>query len=217
MLGPDDITLFNQNVVCREYRTGQTVFLQDDPCRGLYFVESGLVAVRKASDEGKSAIVRLANPGDTLGYRPLLAKENHRATAEVIVPARVCFLEAAIMLQLLRKNPRLGMGFLQYTAKALGEAEERLFQVAALSVRTRVIHLLVLLSSHYGSTAHSGQMVIELPMTKRNLASMIGAEPESVSRAFRDIQSEGHFHFSGRTVRVDDFDRFVDELHHNLH
>lgn len=216
-LNPEDIKLFNQSVVCREYTMGQTIFLQDDPCRGLYFVESGLIAVRKANDEGKSVIVRLANPGDTLGYRPLLARENHRATAEVIVKAWVCFLEAPIMLNLLHKNPRLGTRFLEYTAKALGEAEERLFQVAALSVRTRIIHLLVLLSNHYGSAGSNGELVIKLPMTRRHFASMIGAQPESVSRAFRDIQAEGYFSFSGRTVRVGNFERLVDELHQNLH
>lgn len=216
-LDQDDIKLFNRNVICREYKMGRTIFLQGDPCRGLYFVESGLVAVRKSNDEGKSAIVRLAYPGDTLGYRPLLARENHRATAEVIVKAWVCFLESPIMLDLLQKNPNLGLRFLQYTATALGEAEERLYQVAALGVRTRVIHLLILLSNHYGSVASNGEFVMELPMTKRNLAGMIGAEPESVSRAFRDIQAEGHFSFSGRTVRINNFDRLVDELHHNLH
>jgi CRP-like cAMP-binding protein len=216
-LSPEDIKLFNQNVVCREYKMGQTVFLQGDPCRGLYFVESGLVAVCKSNDEGKSAIVRLAHPGDTLGYRPLLARENHRATAEVIINAWVCFLEAPIMLHLLHESPRLGARFLEYTAKALGEAEERLYQVAALSVRARVIHLLVLLSNHYGSASGNGELVIELPMTKRKLARMIGAEPESVSRAFRDIQAEGHFSFSGRTVRIENFKCLVDELHHNLH
>lgn len=77
---------------------GETIFLQDDPCRGLYIVGNGLIAVRKVNDEGKSAIVRLAYPGDTPGYRPLLASENHRASAEVIVKARVCFLQAVIML-----------------------------------------------------------------------------------------------------------------------
>jgi CRP-like cAMP-binding protein len=216
-LEPEDIALFNQNVVCREYRMGQTIFLQDDPCRGLYFVETGLIAVRKANDEGRSAIVRLAHAGDTLGYRPLLARENHRATAEVIVKARVCFLKAAAMLHLLKRNPNLGMRFLECTAKALGEAEERMYQIAALSVRTRIIHLLLLLSNHYGSTAGSGQLVMKLPMTRRHLASMVGAQPESVSRAFRDLQAEGHISSSGRTLRIDRFNSLVDELHLNLH
>lgn len=215
-LEPEDLELFNRKVICKQYRMGQIIFLQGDTCKGLYFVESGLVAVRKMNEEGKSAIVRLANQGDTLGYRPFLAKENHRATAEVIIKSVICFLEAPVMRRLLLRNPKLGLRFLESTAQALGEAEERLFQVAALSVRTRIIHLLLLLSDHYGSTTSDGKMIIELPMTKRNLASMIGAQPESVSRAFSEIKADGLLEFSGRTVQVNHIGNLVEELHYNL-
>jgi len=216
-LKPDEIDLFNRNVVCRKFKAAQAIFHQGDPCKGLYFVESGLVAVRKVDEEGKSAIVRLAHQGDTLGYRPLLAKQCHRATAEVINDSRICFLDAPTMRRFLLSNPKLGMLFLEHTAHALGEAEERLFQFAALSVRTRIIHLLILLCDHYGSTTRDGTLFVELPMTRRDLANMIGARSESLSRAFRDIQNDGLLNLSGRTVRVDQFDLFIDELHHNLH
>ena len=121
------------------------------------------------------------------------------------------------MRRFLLSNPKLGMCFLEHTAQALGESEERLFQVAALSVRTRIIHLLILLCDHYGSTTSDGTLFIELPMTRRDLANMIGARSESLSRAFRDIQKDGLLNLSGRTVRVDQVDRLVNELHHNLH
>ena len=212
----DELDLFNRNVVCKIYTTGQMIFVESDPCKGLYLVEQGLVAVRKIDDEGQSAIVRLAYQGDTLGYRPFLAKENHRASAEVIETANICFIDAQTMRGLLISNPRLGISFMEHTAQALGEAEERLFQIAALSVRTRIIHLLVLLRDRYGTTTSDGTLFVELPMTRRDLAEMIGARPESVSRALRDIQDEGLLNLSGRTVRVNQVERLIDELHQNL-
>ena len=215
-LTPDEIETFNRNVVCRTYLPGQVIFLQDDACRGLYVIEEGLVAVRKVDDQGQSAIVRLAYQGDTLGYRPLLAGENHRASAEIVQETRACFIDAAVMRSFLLSNPKLGMRFLEHTAQALGGAEERLFQVAALSVRTRIIHLLILLRDHYGTMDRDGTLLVKLPMTRRDLADMIGARPESVSRALRDIQNDGILHLSGRTVRIDQVDRLVDELHHSL-
>ena len=216
-LAPDEIALFNRNAVCRTYKAGQAIFVQGDPCKGLYLVKNGLVAVRKADEEGQSAIVRLAHPGDTLGYRPLLAKENHRATAEVIKDSRICFLDAPTLRGFLISNPKLGMNFSEHTARAFGEAEERLFQVAALSVRTRIIHLLIVLSNRYGTTTSDGTLFVELPMTQRDLAEMIGARPESVSRALRGIQDDGLLDLSRNTVRVDRVGRLIDELHHNLH
>jgi len=215
-LTSEQLESFNRKVVCKTYNVGQMIFVQGDPCKGVYLVEDGLVAVRKADEEGQSAIVRLAYQGDTLGYRPFLAKENHRATAEVIKEANVCFIDSHTMRDFLVSNPKLGISFLEHTAQALGNAEERLFQVAALSVRTRIIHLLVLLRDRYGTTTSDGTLFVELPMTRRDLADMIGARPESVSRALRDIQDEGLLNLSGRTVRVNRVDRLIDELHESM-
>jgi len=216
-LTPDEIELFKQKVICRTYDVGQVIFFQGDPCKGLYFVEDGLVAVRKINDEGQSVIVRLAYQGDTLGYRPLLAGEHHRATAEMVQKSRICFIDAATMRGFLLSNPMLGMKFLEHTAQALGEAEERLYHVAALSVRTRIIHLLVLLRDHYGETNADGTLSVQLPMPRRDLAAMIGARPESLSRALREIQDDGLADISGRAVRIFDLDSLVEELHDSLH
>ena len=215
-LTPDEIDVFNRNVVCRTYEAESIIFMQGDPCKGLYLVEQGLVAVRKIDELGQSAIVRLAHQGDSLGYRPLLAKENHRATAQVIKDARICFVNASTTRLLLVSNPKLGMKFLENTARAFGDAEERLFQVAALSLRTRIIHLLLLLLDHYGKTASDGTLFLNLPLAWRDLADMIGARPESVSRILRDIKDDGLINLSGSTVRIDKFDSLVDELHYNL-
>ncbi len=214
-LTADDIDLFNRKVVCREYKAGSVVFGQGDRCKGLYLVERGLVAVRKIDGMGQSAIVRLAPQGHSLGYRPLLAKENHRATAEVINDAQICFVDASTMNRLLLNNPKLGARFLELTAQTLGGAEARLFQVAALSVRTRIVHILILLREHYGKTTRDGTIFLDLPMSRRDLADMIGARPESVSRNMRDLMNDGLISLSGRTVRINRLELLVEELHRN--
>jgi len=215
-LTDENIALINSKIICKHHAAGETVFMQDDPCKGLYFVEQGLIVIRKVDSEGRTAVVRLAFQGDTLGYRPMLAKENHRASADVIKPAVVCFIDTATMLGILHSNPDLGMKFLERTAKALGDVEERFFEVAALNVRIRLVHLLLLLNERFGHISSDGKLILELPLTRRDMASMIGAQPESVSRTFHDLQAEGLASFSGRNVHVPAYDRLVEELHTTL-
>jgi len=215
-LNDGEMKLFNKAVICRSYKAGETVFMQDDPCKGLYIVESGMIAVRKIDSEGRTAVIRLGYPGDSLGYRPLLAKENHRASAEVAKDSRVCFLNTKTTWQLISNNPALGMRFLERTAKALGEVESRFFEVAALSVRVRLVHLLILLRDKCGSISDDGTLVLELPLTRQDLASMIGARPESVSRAFHELKEDGLALSSGRQVHVTQYARLIEELHSNI-
>ena len=212
----EDILLLNSRITSRVYQVGETIFMQEDDCKGLYFIEQGLVAVRKVDSEGRTAVVRLAFKGDTLGYRPMLARENHRASADIIKKSTVCFLDTQTILEILHGNPDLGMKFLERTAKALGEVEERFFEVAALNVRIRLVHLLLLLNDRFGRISDDGMLILELPLSRRDMASMIGAQPESVSRTIHDLQKEGLANFSGRNVHVPVYDRLVDELHVGL-
>ena len=113
-------------------------------------------------------------------------------------------------------NPQLGMRFLERTVKALGEVEERFFEVAAQSVRIRLVHLLILLRDKCGRLNSDGTLVLNLPLTRQDLASMIGARPESVSRAFLELKKEGLAESSGREIHVARFDRLIEELHSTM-
>jgi len=215
-LSDNDVSQFNSKITCRRYKVGETLFMQDEPCKGLYFIEQGLIAVRKVDKDGRTAVVRLGFNGDTLGYRPMLAKERHRASADVIKAATVCFMDTKTMMEILHHNPELGIKFLERTAKALGDVEERFFEVAALNVRVRLVHLILLLSDRFGVVSDDGLLILELPLTRRDMASMIGAQPESVSRTIHDLQVEGLASFSGRYVHVAEYDLLADELHSGL-
>jgi len=212
VLSPEEIQLFNKNVTCKTYTAGETIFYEGDDCHGLYFVESGLVGVRKIDAEGSHVLLRLANPGDTLGYRPLLAGEPHRAGAEALQSSRVCFLPTKIMRRLLISNPELGAGFLKRTAKALGAADERFFESVTLTARIRFIHLLIILRERCGHIVEDGSLFLELPLTRRDIASMLGIRAESLSRLVHEIEAEGLIHFSGSQVTVANPDSLLEEL-----
>ena len=215
-LTADEIDLFNRQVICRIYTRGETVFVEGDPCKGLYFIEAGLVGIRKIDQDGHSALVRLASRDDTMGYRPFLACQAHRASAEVIEDARICFVDAPTVRKFLQDNHELGHRFLKQTAQALGEAEERLFKMAVLNVDIRFIHLLLLYHDQWGLQSESGSITIRLPITRDDLAAMIGAHPDSVTRALRQLESKGLMRVDGRLIHIDEFDLLADQLHLDL-
>ena len=212
----EEVELFNRKVICREYTPGETVFMEGDLCKGMYFIESGLVGVRKIDIDGQSTLVRLASKGDTLGYRPFLAKQPHRAGASIIEDARICFIDAAAVRTILQNNHELGLQFLERTAQALGEAEERLYEMAVLNVDTRVIHLLILYHDQWGSHMEDGSVNITLPITRNDMASMIGAHPDSVTRAIRQLELKGLVQVDGRLIHIEEFDLLAEQLHTNL-
>ena len=216
ILNDKDVELFNQNVLCLNYKLGETVFMQGQQCRGLYFVANGLVGIRKIDYEGQTTLIRVVGHGGTLGYRPFLAKQVHRANAEIIEDSRICFINAASVRRILQSNHELGVKFLERIAQELGEVEERLSEMAVLNVDIRLIHLLILYHDQWGTYSVDGSFKFTLPITREDMASMVGAHPDSVTRALRLLESKGVLQADGRLIHIDKFDRLTEQLHTNL-
>jgi len=218
VLSEDEMVFLNSKKVCMEYAHGEVVFHEGDPCHGIYCVESGLIGIRKTDADGNSVLLgRLAEAGSTLGYRPLLAGEDHRASAEVIKESTVCFIGKKAVWELLSHNPNLGLQFLQIATRDLGEAEEEILQLTTLDLRARLVHLLLVFMDHYGTVSSDGVVKLELPLSRPDLAAMVGARPESVSRVIRKIEDDGIAEFSGRMVTIPEVERLHKEIEHEHH
>jgi|TARA_Y100000310_G_scaffold229967_1_gene232393 CRP-like cAMP-binding protein len=211
-LTESEVKILEKAVVCRKHELGDVIFYEGDACHGTYFIKSGLVGIRKADIEGDSTLLKIAQPGDTLGYRPLLAEQNHRASAEVLKPSHICFINRATVRLLMRSNPNLGLNFLKRAAIELGEFEERFHESVTLSVRARFAHLLIALQDKYGHAGEDGSLVLELPVSRADLAAMLGVRRESVSRVIHELEREGLTHFIDRSVQVPDLDSLIDEF-----
>lgn len=207
-----DLKAVEAVAICRAYDVGDVIFNENDPCRGVYFVTSGLVGIRKAGLDGDSTLLKIAYPNETLGYRPLLAGQNHRATAEILKPGVICFIKAATVLPMIEHNPALGLNFLQRATRELGDAEERFHKTVTLTLRARFAHLLMLWKDRCGRVSDNGKFILELPVSRGDLAAMLGVRRESVSRVIHELEQEGVTHFTDRYVEVTNADHLIDEF-----
>jgi CRP/FNR family transcriptional regulator len=212
ILSDGELDLFNKAKIVKNYDTGETIYYEGDPCVGIYDLESGVVAFRKYDLEGNATLISLAYPGRTLGYRSFLEGGNHVTSAEAVKPSRICFIESAVVRGLIDRNPALSERFLQRVVKDLGRATERYHQELTLSVRHRLLNLLLILNDRYGTTIENDKATIELPLSRQDLAALIGARPETLARTIQVLQKNNLAHFKGRHVSIPHLDVLLDEL-----
>lgn len=203
-LSDRDLKLVDESRAIRQYLPGDVLYHQGDPCIGVYCVQSGLIGLRKIDHDGNSILVRLAYPGDTVGYRSFLAGEEHHLSAEVLKPSMLCFIEQATARRMLETNPSLGLRFLKRMARDLDEAEDKFLESTNSDIRVRLAHLLFVLKDRFAIESGNGALTLELPLSRQDMAAMIGVRPETMSRTIRKFEDEGLAFFSGRTVRVPD-------------
>jgi len=210
-LETDDLRVLNQAKVASHYQPGQAVFYQGNPCLGVFCIESGTVAVRKTDPHGNSVIVRLAHGGETLGYRAFFAGVPYRAGADALTAARICFVEKSTVRTLLDHQPAVAQAFLRHMARDLEDAEEARLKAASLSARAQLAGLLLVLKQRFGTMTRDGTLIIELPLSRQDLAAVIGARPETIARAVRSLEQSNVAQFKGRSVVIPDLDALMDE------
>jgi CRP/FNR family transcriptional regulator len=207
-----DLAILNKTREVREYGTGQIVFAQGTPCLGLFCIDQGQVALRKTDDHGGAAIVRLARTGQTIGYRTLFSGGAYTASAEALLPSTICFVPGATVRELIERNPQLGFRFLKRAADDLRESEEARLHSQSLSTRARLAHYLLTLKDSDGAVGEAGEILMELPLSRTDLAALLGTRRESIARAIRALQEASVARFDGRMVKVPDLDALLDEL-----
>lgn len=198
--------------IANEYSPGQMIFYEGNPCLGIYCIQAGTVILRKTDRAGNTVILRMVQAGETLGYRAYFSGSPYSASAEVLSEARVCFIDQKTVDRLLNRNPRIGQRFLSHIARELGTAEHEKFQLATLSVRPRLAQLLLTLKERYASVDDEGNLIWDLPYSRRELAEHLGARPETVARTIKKLETDSVAEFHGRTVRVRDLDLLLDEV-----
>lgn len=211
-LGEVELARMDRARVHADYAPGQVVFAQGAPCLGVHCVESGLVALRKSDLEGNSIIVGLAHASDTLGYQALFGEGPHSTTAVALVPSRVCFVDAAAMAGLLAASPALALRYLRRAARELRAAEQERLAAATLPARTRLVQLLLGLADRYGAPGAGGGLVLDVPLSRQDMAALLGIRPESVARVVRALTDEELAIFDGRRVTIPDLGALLAEV-----
>ena len=173
------------------------------------------MALQKVVPGEGVTVVGLSHAGDTLGYRAFVTDSAHRNTAGATTECRICYIDRSSLKHVIEANPAVAHRFLVQMAGKIDEDHALLVTCRTLPVRARLANALLVLKDRYASADEDGCLTFELPLSRGLLASLVGARPESLSRAIRALEQAGVAQFRGRTVLVRDLDDLLDEIENN--
>jgi CRP/FNR family transcriptional regulator len=125
---------------------------------------------------------------------------------------RCCFIAREAVERIIEVSPETAQRFLERIATDLRRAEETYMQGACMPVRARLARLLFDMRIHYGTADDQGTIRIDLPLQRKDMASMLGTRPETLARTIRALGEDGVASFSGRKVEIEDLDTLLDEF-----
>lgn len=166
----------------KTYPKNVIVMAAGDVPDGLYMIEYGCVRVLISDDEGREVILTTLTAGDYFGEMALIDNEERSAT--IVTVDETCFrvVSKHAFKQALATNPNIAFHILIGLVKRLREADRKIEGLALFDVYGRLARTLLQLASEA-----DGKLVIENKPTHQDLANMIGASREMVTRLLRDL------------------------------
>jgi len=196
------ISALNRLSVRHHYPRGAVLFVEGQRAHGIYEVRQGRVKVSIASAEGKTLVLRIAQPGEILGMNATLMGQNYAATAETLESCQLDFIGGEQLLKLLEQDNRAYAGVAQALSRKLSSVVEhtRLLFLSQ-SVAERLARLLVKWCDEEGrNTAHG--IRLNPGLTHEEIAQMICASRETVTRLLSEFRRRDILTLDGEAIFV---------------
>ena len=194
--------------VAHFYRRGQTLFYEGNPCTAVFCLRSALVRVVKTAPHGRRHLLTLAGPGDLLGLEAAVAGAPYEYGAEVMRDGQVCLIERAPILRLIESYPALRDAALRQLASDVRHAQIERAQLASGDARERTAHVLLELGRRFGEHV-DGRMHVRLPLSREDLADMIGVAVETAIRQISELRRRGILSTTRGSLVIEDADRLA--------
>ncbi|MDX2099199.1 MAG: Crp/Fnr family transcriptional regulator [Leptolyngbyaceae cyanobacterium bins.59] len=185
--------------VLQTYKRGETLFWEGDEGTGFFIVKTGKVKVFKVANAGKEQILHLFGPQEHFAEVPALDGGTFPASAAAIDLSEVIFIPRSPFLAVLQQHPTLAIAMLSTFARHLRRLAHLVDTLSFKEVPERLANYLLRLSDRMGQAE-----VVELDVSKGQLASLLGTIPETLSRAFYKLNQEGMIEMNGTTIRLCD-------------
>jgi CRP/FNR family cyclic AMP-dependent transcriptional regulator len=187
-------------VVSRRSATrGSIIIAAGDPTDSLYIVLSGRFKVMMSDAEGKEVILSILSGGEFFGEMGLIDDAPRSASVVAIEPCELLVITRRDFKRCMAENAEMAMAVMRGLVRRLREADRKIGSLALLDVYGRVARLLLDMAETV-----DGQRMVTKRLPKQDIAKMIGASREMVSRVMKDLQTGGYIEMRGSTIVLRD-------------
>jgi CRP-like cAMP-binding protein len=198
-LTTDELDGISKSRSCLVFKKGQIIYHEGMRVNGIYCLHGGIAKVTKLGPKGKDQILKFMQPGDLAGYRSMVSNEPMAGSLVAHTEVRACFIPKEIFLSTLRENPAFSLDLLKESCHELGEWGKIVTHMAQKSVKERLAELLLLLQATFGTTEDG---VMDIQLTREELANMVGTATESLIRLLSELKKDGIIESSGKKIKI---------------
>lgn len=183
-------------IVQKCYEKNQMIFFEGDSSDKLYLINRGKVKVFKYNRDGKEQILYILSEGDFIGDVSLFKEVALRFNAQAIDDVNICELTRSDFESIIKANPEIALKILQSSYDRIEKLESLVQSLSNKDVEARIAGLLLGFIQDFGLPGED-EILLNLPLSREDLANYIGVTRETISRKLGALQDEGIIRLEG--------------------
>ena len=170
----------------RSFPRGRTIVSEGEPSQSLYVLLSGRAKVQRSDSEGKEVILAVLGSGDWFGEMSMIDDAPRSASVVTLEACEFMSIDKLSFRALLAQSTEVCMAVMKQLVVRLREADRKIETLALLDVYGRVARVLLDFSEEV-----NGERIVRNRLPRQEIAKMIGASREMVSRVMKGLEAEG--------------------------
>jgi len=171
----------------RHFKRGEVLVRQHHRADELFILLAGRVRVVSSDKAGRQLVLNKLRAGEILDEMSLIDDQPHSATALAEIPTDVLTMGRSDFQHCLEENRHVALAVMTRLVQRLRQADRRIESLALMDVHGRVGRVLV----DHAAPCDDGSMVIHEKISRQDIAKMVGASREMVSRVMKDLEARG--------------------------
>jgi len=194
-----ELELLDQVSETSEVRRRHLIWEPGDVANAIHFVRGGIVKLSKVNDEGRELTLHFLTKDALFGELSVISDIPHDTVAEAYEDVSLLTLRKDDFLRVLMRNAPLAMRMMKLVGERRQKLESRVENLLFRSAHARLAALFIELAVTFGVRDSRG-VIINLKLTHKEIASLIGATRETVSFAILDLRRDKLIHTEGKRV-----------------
>ena len=171
----------------RHFQKGSIVLHEGDPSTSLYIIHSGRLKAFLSDDQGREIVISIMEPGEYFGEMAIIDNGTRSASVMAIEDAQLSVISREDFQQYLSVHPELSHTMMLGLIRRLRNATRKIGSLALLDVYGRVAGTLLQFARE-----EEGTLMIQERLTHQEIANMVGASREMVTRIMHDLVADGY-------------------------
>jgi CRP/FNR family transcriptional regulator, cyclic AMP receptor protein len=183
------------------YPEGALVFVEGQSARGVYVLCQGRAKLMATSRDGRTLILKIAEPGEILGLHAVISGTAHEVTVETLQPSQLAFVGREDFVKYLKSHGDACLHAAQHLSRDCQSAYDSMRSIGlSHSVTEKLARLLLQWSSN--AKLVDGALRTKLVLTHEEIAQLIGSSRETVTRTLADFKKRRFAELHGSTLLI---------------